>query len=122
MIRSQKGNALITLLFFMAISLAIITGVVVVVLNNAISTSSVDQGTTAYYMAETGAENALLRLIRDPSYTGETMSIDGGSVVIVVNSGTITSAATFSNTIRKVQVQTSNTNNQLTVTSWKEIN
>lgn len=122
MIKSQKGNALITLLFFMAISLAIITGVVVVVLNNATSTSSVDQGTTAYYIAETGAENALLRLIRDPSYAGETMNVDGGSVVIVVNSGTITSTATFSNTIRKVQIQTSNTNNQLNITSWKEIN
>lgn len=118
----QAGYALITLLFFMTISLAIVTGVVVVVLNNATATTSVEQGTLSYYAAESGAENALLRLIRDPNYTGETLSVDGGSVVIQVNNGTITSTAAVSNTIRKIQIITVTTNNQLTVSSWKEIN
>ncbi len=129
MIRSQRGpacrqagHALITLLFFMVISLTTVTGVTIVVLNNASATSEAEQGTIAYYAAETGAENALLRLIRDPNYTGETLNIDGGSVVIQVNNGTIISTATVYRSVRKVQVVTTNTNNQITVTSWKEIN
>ncbi len=122
MIRSQKGHALITLLFFMVISLTTITGVTIVVLNNASATSEAEQGTIAYYAAETGAENALLRLIRDPNYTGETLDLDGGSVEIQVNNGTIISTATVYRSVRKVQVVTTNTNNQIIVTSWKEIN
>ncbi len=121
-IKSQKGSALITLLFFMVISLTIVTGVTIVVLNNASSTSSAEQGTLAYYAAETGAENALLRLIRDPNYTGETLDLDGGSVVIQVNNGTIISTAAVYRSVRKIQVVTTNINNQVTVTSWKEIN
>lgn len=119
---NQKGHALITLLFFMVISLTIVTGVAIVVLNNASSTSSSEQGTIAYYAAETGAENALLRLVRDPSYTGETLDVDGGSVVITVNNGTIISTATVARSVRKIQVVTSTANNQVSVTSWKEIN
>lgn len=120
--KSQRGHALITLLFFMVISLTIVTGVTIVVLNNAAATSEAEQGTIAYYAAETGAENALLRLVRDPNYTGETLNIDGGSVVIQVNNGTIISAATISRAVRKIQVETTNTNNQVNVASWKEIN
>ncbi len=122
MIGSQKGHALITLLFFMVISLTIVTGVTIVVLNNASATSEAEQGTIAYYAAETGAENALLRLVRNPNYAGETLNIDGGSVVIQVNKGTIISTATISRAVRKIQVETTNINNQISVTSWKEIN
>ncbi|MBP9716649.1 MAG: hypothetical protein KBD51_01770 [Candidatus Levybacteria bacterium] len=122
MIGSQKGHALITLLFFMVISLTIVTGVTIVVLNNASATSEAEQGTIAYYAAETGAENALLRLVRNPNYAGETLNIDGGSVVIQVNNGTIISTATISRAVRKIQVETTNINNQISVTSWKEIN
>ena len=120
--KNQKGHALITLLFFMVISLTIVTGVTIVVLNNASATSEAEQGTMAYYAAETGAENALLRLVRDPNYAGETLNIDGGSVVIQVNNGTIISTATISRAVRKIQVITTNTNTQINVTSWKEIN
>jgi len=120
--KNQKGYALITLLFFMVISLTVVTGVAIVVLNNASSTSATEQGTLAYYAAETGAENALLRLIRDPNYAGETLNVDGGSVVIQVNNGTIISTATVFRAVRKIQVVTTNTNNQVNITSWKEIN
>ena len=118
----QKGQAVITLLFFMVIAISIITSVVIIVLNSATSGSNVEQGTVAYYSAETGAENALLRLLRDPTYAGETMNVGGATVTINVSGNTITSTATYSNSIRKVQVQTLYNNNVLSVTSWKEIN
>jgi len=119
---NQKGQAVLTLLFFMVIGLSIITAVVIVVVNTAQAGSNTEQGTLAYYSAETGAENALLRLLRDPNYTGEVMNIDGGTVTIVVNGGVITSTGRIDNSIRKVQVQTVYNGNVLTVSSWKEIN
>ena len=118
----EAGQAVISLIFFMTISMAIITAVVVIVLNSATSASNLEQGTMSYYGAESGAENALLRLIRDPNYTGETLSIDQGTVTIQVNGGTITSTANIANSIRKIQVQTLYNNNVLTITSWNEIN
>ena len=118
----EAGQAVISLIFFMTISMAIITAVVVIVLNSATSASNLEQGTMSYYGAESGAENALLRLIRDPNYTGETLSIDQGTVTIQVNGGTITSTANVANSIRKIQVQTLYNNNVLTITSWNEIN
>jgi type II secretory pathway component PulK len=120
-IRSEKGHAVVALLFFMTISMAIVSSIVALVLNNATSASNIEQGTVAYYAAESGAENALLRLIRDPSYTGETITIDQANVLIEVNNNVATSTATFGNSVRKIQVDTVYNNNIREVISWKEI-
>lgn len=119
---NQKGQAVITLIFFVAISLSIITAMSFIVLNNITAGANVEQGAVAYYAAETGAENALLRLLRDPSYAGETMTVDNSTVEIDVNAGVITSTATFENSVRIIEVQTVYNNNILTISSWREIN
>lgn len=118
----QAGYTVVILLFFMVISMLIITGIVIVVLNNATATSNLEQGVVSYYAAESGAENALLRLLRDPAYIGETFPIDGGSVVIQIGNGIVTSTATIANSVRKIQLNYVYNNNVLTVVSWKEIN
>ena len=120
--KNQRGEAVITLLFFVAISIAIITAIAYIVFNNVTAGASVEQGAVSYYAAETGAENALLRLLRDPNYTGETMTVDNSTVDINVNAGVITSTATFENSVRIIEVQTVYNNNVLTVSSWREIN
>jgi len=121
----QRGQALVTLLFFMIIAITITSAAVVVLLTNSLSAQKLEQGTASYYTAESGAENALLRLLRDPDYTGETLTIDGTTVVATVsNSGddyTVTSDSTSGNFKRTVQVEASFINNILTITSWKEI-
>lgn len=118
----QKGQAVVALLFFMTISISIVTAMVIIVLNNVTAVSSLEQGNSAYYAAESGAQNALLRLIRDPSYSGETLTVDGGTVTIQVANGIATSTATVASSVRKVQVNTVYNNNIRTVTSWTEIN
>lgn len=118
----QAGYTVVALLFFMTISMVIVTGIVIVVLNNALSISSFEQGIVSYYAAESGAENAILRLLRDPTYAGETLPIDGGSVVIQVDNGVVTSTATIANSVRKIQLNYVYNNNVLTIASWKEIN
>ena len=119
---NQKGQAIVTLLFFMVIGISIVTAVVVFVLNTALSGSNFEQGTVAYYGAETGIENALLRLLRDPGYSGETMVFNGTTVTIQVSGNTIISTAEYGNSIRRVEAQTVYNDNILSVLSWREIN
>jgi len=121
----QNGQALVTLLVFTIVAITITSAAVVIILTNSIGTSKLERGTNAYYSAESGAENALLRLLRNPNYTGETLTIDGATVVSTVGvSGstyTITSDATSGNFKRTVRVIATFVSNILTVDSWKEI-
>ena len=119
----QKGQALVTLLFFMVIGITITSAAVVVIVTNALSATRFEQGTDAYDIAESGAENALLRLLRNPFYTGETLPIGNGTATITVANNTIISSgsAAFNNEIRTIQVNTVYNNGILTVTSWKEM-
>jgi len=121
---SMTGQALITLLFFVVIAITITTAAVVIILTGNTSTTSMEQGTRAYYVSEAGIENALIRLLRDPSYTGETLTIDdGSSTITVTGSGpyVILSKGTVGNFVKTLQVDAQYTNNILTVTGWKEI-
>lgn len=121
----QRGQALITLLFFVAIATIVTSAAVVILYDNALSTARVAEGTQGYYLAESGIENALLRIIRDPNYTGETMNLPEGDIEISVinNTGnyTISSISTVGDSIREVEVQAEYADAILTVTSWKEI-
>lgn len=122
--KKQKGQALITLLFFMIIAITITTTAVVISLVNALSTSYLDQANSAYYVAESGAENAMLKLLRDPLYNGETMNIDTGTAAISVSGTspiTVISEGRIYNSLRKIQVEAVFTNGVLIVNSWKEI-
>ncbi|MBI1863460.1 hypothetical protein HYS00_05080, partial [Candidatus Microgenomates bacterium] len=79
---NERGQALIVLICFTLIATTIIASTVLIsVATNAASGKS-QEGSVAYDVAESGVENALLRLLRDPSYTGETVAIGSGSAVI----------------------------------------
>jgi len=52
----QKGQALVTLLFFMLIGVAVTSSAIIVLLSNALGTNYSDQGTESYYVAESGIE------------------------------------------------------------------
>lgn len=122
--KQQKGQALITLLFFVIIGVTIISAAVIVILTNSLSGSRMEQGFGAYAVAEAGIENALLRLDRNPYYTGETLSVGNGTATITVSGNnliTILSVGTLYNAVRKVQATVTNNNNAFTVTAWKEV-
>ena len=110
---------------FRAFSKEIPFSISIIILANSLSAQKLEQGTVSYYVAESGAENAMLRLLRDPNYTGETLTIDGTTVVATVSQSgsdyTVTSDATSGNFKRKVQVTASFVNNAFTVSSWKEV-
>jgi hypothetical protein len=124
-LNSSSGQALVTLLFFTIIGMTIITSAAVFVYENSQSASVTEQGTYAYYIAESGIEEALLRLLRDPGYSGtsngQPFSVGEGSVTIDVISGTITATGIYQSVVRKIQAQTVYNNYIFTISSWKEI-
>lgn len=124
-LNSNSGQALVTLLFFTIIGMTIITSAAVFVYENSQSASVTEQGTYAYYIAESGIEEALLRLLRDPSYSGtsngQPLSVGEGSVTIDVVGGTIIATGKYQSVVRKIQAQTVYNNYIFTISSWKEI-
>ena len=121
---SNPGQALVSLLFFMVIAIMVTSAAVVILANNSLTTSKNEQGTIAFYFAESGIENALLRLMRNPNYSGETLPIGEGNAVIQVTPGNpivITSTGINGNSVRKIQAQVAYSNYLLNMVSWKEI-
>mgnify|MGYP007068585035 CR=1 FL=1 len=126
----QRGQALITLLFFMIIGLTITSAAIVMIFINSNSGTRQQQGELTYQIAQSGAENGLLRVLRTPppTYVGETLAIGQGQAVITVEgSGTvgspyiITSTGTVGRYKRVVEVRATYVNNLLTVTSEREV-
>ncbi len=119
------GQALITLLFYVMIIIVIITGAVMLIATNSLSATKLQEGISAYSVAEGGAENAILRVLRDPSYIGETdLAIGEGLADIVVTPGTpvtIISTGTVGKFVRKIQVTAVRTSGFYTITSWQEV-
>jgi len=120
----ERGQALVTLLFFVLISLTITSAAIIIIITNSISVSKLEDGALAYYTAESGVENALLRLLRDPNYTGETLTIEGVTTTITVsgsNPKTVTSVGQSGNFKRKVSVQMTYNNGYYTFSNWREL-
>lgn len=118
----MKGQALITLLFFMAIGITVATAAVMVSLVNAGTTSTFQQGEEAHSAAEAGVENAIMRLLRDPNYSGETLALGEATVVVQVTGSaqkTIRSEARSAYAVRTV-VSDAEVGQVLRVTTWKE--
>src|SRR4051812_48764532 len=83
--KGWRGQALITLLFFMIIAMTITSAAVVMMAANSLSGTKFQEGEIAYHIAGSGADLAYLKLLRDPSYGGEqNVSIGGGKANITV--------------------------------------
>ncbi|HAV15126.1 MAG TPA: hypothetical protein DCX25_02250 [Candidatus Pacebacteria bacterium] len=120
---SQSGQALVILLIFVAVSVMITIASVTLIVITSSGMSSFEQSTMAYDIAEAGTENALLRLLRNPAYTGETLTVgDGTATITVTGSGTqtITSTGRLNNYLRKIQVVVV-VDDVDTIQSWMEV-
>ena len=121
---ASKGQAVITVIFIAVIGMFIATGAIFTVANALESSSSEEMGAAAFQAAESGIENSVLRLMRDPTYTGETMNIDErSSAVISVTTGSgvsIQSIGTVGVVSRKIVASAHYDNLVLIVDSWGE--
>ena len=108
----------------MAMAISITGGATAVTIINTQAASGYSLSQDALNIAEAAADNAILRLTRDRSYTGETVTIGAGTATITVSGtspATITSTGTRSGFVRKVQATVTVSGNVLTLTSWTEI-
>jgi hypothetical protein len=122
--KNQSGQVLVMLLAFMATSTILTTSAVAVVVANIQAGTRQTQGERALQVAESGVDNALMRLTRDPSYTGETLTIDDGTATITISgspSYAITSVGRVGDFRRTIQVTAARLDNVLTVSSWSEV-
>lgn len=125
----MKGQALINLIFFTVIATTVTTAAILMVYVNLQSGTRLQQGTVAYEISQSGAENSLIRLLRDPGYTGESNLVIGSGTVdiLVTGSGTtadpyvILSKGKVGNYLRQIQIRATYSDNQLIILSRKEI-
>lgn len=126
-IREQRGQTIIALLIFMLLAILITTTAVTITVINTQGNSIGNFGDLARQAAETGAENALLQLERDPTYSGETMSINASTTATITVTGTTTRTITSVGTVagigtykRTIVVTATYSNFAFTVTNWIE--
>jgi len=123
----KPGQTLVFLLVFMAMAITVTTAAVMVIIGNSQAASKLELSLTAYDVAESGAEEALLRLLRNPTYASagsETLTIGEGLATITVtgtNPKTILSRGVYNNFFRQVQVTAGYSGGILSVTSWQEV-
>jgi hypothetical protein len=107
------------------IAVTITSAATIVIGVNSLSLTKLQEGSIAYYAAESGIENAILRAIRDPSYTGETLTLDDKYVTITVPPGpypkTVTVVSQSSNFRRTIEAQMNYSSGYYTISGWKEI-
>lgn len=120
---NNSGQTVVALLIFMMLAITLTLAATIVVIVNTQSDTSYQQGEQALGNAQTGVENALLRLERDSTYTGETMSLPSGTATITISGTspiTIVSVGHDGRLARTVTVTATTSSGVITLTSWSE--
>ena len=116
---------MITVLYVMVVGLLITTGAAYALISNTQQATSYELGTLAYAAAENGIENAILRFVRNPAYTGETFTIGTNqyaTVTVSTASGIlVTSVGSYGATDRRVEATMHYNGGILVIDSWKEV-
>lgn len=124
-VKNQKGQVLVILIVFVAIMTAVVAMAVSLMITNSSGVGKFETGVNLLEKAESGAEFALLKLLRDPvNYAGETFTIDDVSVTVNISGGvtkTVLSTAVLGDFTKKVELIVNDPiDDVLTVSSWKE--
>ena len=123
-LKNKSGQILTSVIVFMAFGLSVIVLSSILTIINIQITAKNSVSTQALGYAEAGAEDAVLRLIREPTYSGGTTSLESASVTVTVSGDavnkTITSTATYNGFTKEIVATVSLANNKLTLVSWKQ--
>lgn len=120
---NRSGQGLVLLIVFVAMALTVISSAVTSNVINGISATKSQEGEIAIQVAESGIENAMLRLLRDSEYTGETLAVGADTATITVtgtNPKTIRSIGNVGEFRRTLIVTVLETNGELNITSWTQ--
>ncbi len=119
--KSNSGQALVVLLMFVTVAMMVAVTATLLSSYSLAATTRTEQSQSAVDVSESGMENALIRLLRDPDYAGETLTLPDGIATITVTGSstkTITSKGTVGNFIHTVVATVSYANGIYTITSW----
>ncbi len=128
----SDGQALVTLLIFVATALIVTSAAIAISIINIQATSQFSQGQQAYDLAEAGVEDAIMKLVRNASFDspapGYTLTIGTNTAQIIVtppgfiSPKTIVSRGVVNQFKRKLQVVGQfNSDGTFSVVSWNEI-
>lgn len=122
----KSGQALIVLLVLMAVMIMVTSVSVVLMLVNSQNASVAQIGDEAIGAAESGVENALILMLRDPyGYTGEELNLPNGATVKTnISSGDfpkiITATGSAGYIKRTLEVGVLYNDNKLSISRWRE--
>lgn len=127
---SQSGVALLPVILVL-FGLVAVVGIAIAAVSVSEGLISVtkDASDEAFVIAESGVQDALMKLARDKDFTsagGYTLSVSGGTATIVVPSGafpkTVSSTGTLNSRTRKINVVVNDAGNgKIVQTSWSEV-
>ena len=121
----SSGQALVTVIFGTVIALTVVTGSITALINDVEGNTAQEMSSKAIMAAESGVESALIGLLRNPGYVGETIQFDSrtsATVTVSTASGVlITALGTSGPVTRRVSVTSHFNDINLVIDSWKEI-
>lgn len=122
--KKNSGMALVSVLIFSVVAIVVITlGVSLMAIQSgsSIKTTSSQE---ALLVAESAMENALIRLLRNPDYAGETLTFPNGTATITVTgviNKTVLVTADVSRSVRSIEVNLIEQDGVTSVSSWREV-
>ena len=120
----NAGMALVTVIVVSGLAMVVITAGVTLSILTSQANLGFLQGQKALYVAEAGAEEALIRLLRNPSFTQETLNIDGGTAIINISDNAGIKVITVDGQVvgakRWVVVEVDDSSGMMVVNSWQE--
>lgn len=124
---NNNGQALIGVLAIMTISMLLVVSLITNSLINSENSFKIRQSKDIIFQAESMLHNSILRLERDPSYLGETLTLSYGQVIIEVtgdNPKYVLAKSISSGEIilHKLQVRVNiDDNGTILVDDWREV-
>lgn len=119
-----SGQSMVALIIFISIATIMLIGSTSIIASNTVGATIMQQGLVTRQIAESGIENALILLLRNPSYMGETLPLGEGSAVITVTGDstnkTIESLGTIGNFQKKITVKITYNRGVMSVVSWED--
>ncbi|KKS73905.1 MAG: hypothetical protein UV46_C0058G0006 [Candidatus Gottesmanbacteria bacterium GW2011_GWC2_42_8] len=121
---NSGGFALVILLFLMVLAVTVITAAVSLMILGSSSSTLLISGDSTKSIADSCIENAIIRLIRNPAYSGESLDINEGNCQITVTGltdKTVSAQANYGNKKKRVEVNLNLNNNIISLISWKDV-
>lgn len=130
---NKKGQILASVVVFVALGLIVISISAVITIINIQNAYKINLSNQALFYAESGAEEAVLNFVRNPSYNGGTISFGLAPVSVSVNNVScdnniynpckriVSAVNNYYGFTRKIEVIISLANNKVSIISWKQV-